>query len=70
MPQVFGCMYYLLFASVLRKHLSDTVLMVVLSIPSTLAVIPALVFLKVGQGVVIENKAANYRATAAAVGTS
>ena len=31
--QVFGCAYYLIFASIFRKYLHDMVLMVVLSIP-------------------------------------
>ena len=34
-----------MFASVLRKHVSDLVLMTVLSIPSALALLPAILFL-------------------------
>ena len=34
-----------MFASVLRKYISDLVLMIVLSIPSALAVPPAVLFL-------------------------
>ena len=34
-----------MFASVLRKYISDLVLMIVLSIPSVLAVPPAVLFL-------------------------
>ena len=35
-------MYYLLFASVLRKHISDIVLMTILSVPSALALLPTI----------------------------
>ena len=43
--QVVGCGYYLMFASVLPKHISDMVLMIVLSIPSALTLLPAVLFL-------------------------
>ncbi|KAL5268931.1 hypothetical protein ACHWQZ_G002685 [Mnemiopsis leidyi] len=60
--EVVGCMYYLLFASVLRKHLSDIVLMIILSIPSALALLPAIFFLGGREGeeqsTVLENKSA------------
>ena len=55
-------MYYLLFASVLRKHLSDIVLMIILSVPSALALLPAIFFLGGREGeeqsTVLENKSA------------
>ena len=55
-------MYYLLFASVLRKHLSDLVLMIILSIPSALALLPAIFFLggekEEEKSTVLENKSA------------
>jgi hypothetical protein len=55
-------MYYLLFASVLRKHISDIVLMIVLSVPSALALLPAIFFMgrseKEEQITVLENTAA------------
>ncbi|XP_063683726.1 uncharacterized protein LOC134818210 isoform X2 [Bolinopsis microptera] len=63
--EVFGCMYYLLFASVLRKHISDLILMLVLSLPSALALFPTLYFLgrstkKEEEITVLSNRASKY----------
>ena len=48
-----------MFASVLRKDVSDLVLMIALSIPSALALLPAFLFLgrTVEEVTVLENKA-------------
>lgn len=56
--EVFGCAYYLLNASILRSLISDLPLMLILSIPAMLAIIPTLVILKNNSdSIVVENQA-------------